>query len=192
MQLDHPSLTFGTGTGQTLLGLLDRRGVERGEQAAGLGPGLLGGVPADDVQADAVVQSAALDVGEAADPRDLVGDGGRRLTPREVGVAELRRDGARGGRGPAEEERRHRIGDALELGVPNLDVFALEVDRAVARPQALDHVEVFAAARVALILVEEVAEGALFVVLSAGDDVEEQASLRLPLEGRGHLRGQRG
>src|SRR5690606_6226552 len=97
VQLDHAALPLGTGAGQALLGPLDGRGVEGGQETVGLGPRLLRGVAADDVQSDAVVEGAALDVGETADPRDLVGDGGGRLTPGEVGVAVAGRDGA--GRG---------------------------------------------------------------------------------------------
>src|SRR5690606_24715403 len=96
--------------GESLLHRADRLRVESVEEAARLRPRLLGGVAGDDVQTDAEAQGAALLRGQAADPGNLLRDGGGRFAPGEVDVDVLRRDAAGDGRGAAEVHLRHRVG----------------------------------------------------------------------------------
>jgi hypothetical protein len=86
VQLDHAALALRLAAGQVGLDLRDGRRVDAVEQPLGLRPRLLAAVARDDVQADAVAQPAAVGVGQAVDPGELLGDGGRRLAPGEVGV----------------------------------------------------------------------------------------------------------
>ena len=57
-------------------------------------------------------------------------------------------------------------------------------------PEAPDDLEELPRAHVALLLGEVVAEGTLFVGVAAGDDVQQEPPMRVPLEGRRHLRGE--
>ena len=120
---------------------------------------------------------------------DLLRDRGRRLAPGQVDVGVLGRDLAGGRRGAAEVDLRDRVGQLLEAGVLDAQVLAGE-RHLLAGPEPAHDREELAAALVALVLVEEVAVGALLVRLAAGDDVEQQAAPAEVLEGRGHLGGQ--
>ncbi|GAB3933652.1 hypothetical protein GCM10027614_05060 [Micromonospora vulcania] len=79
MQVEHPALPLGLAAAQAVLHRLDVRLGDAVEQAAGLCPGLLGGVPGDDVQPDAEAKLPPGLGGECPDPVQLVGDLGRRL-----------------------------------------------------------------------------------------------------------------
>ena len=70
-------------------------------------------------------------------------------------------------------------------------MFAAHGYRILRCPQPADDVEEFAAPRVAGLLFQEVAERPLLDALAAGDDVQQQPALRLPLKGGRHLRRQR-
>jgi hypothetical protein len=64
----------------------DRGRVEDVEQPVGYRPGLLGGVPADDVQPDSEVDGAVAVGGEAADPGNPLREPARRPAPGRVDV----------------------------------------------------------------------------------------------------------
>ena len=65
----------------------------------------------------------------------------------------------------------------------------VEVDLLAAPQLAHDRKEL-SGALVARVLVEVVAERALFLAVASGDDVEQQPPAALALEGGGHLRGE--
>ena len=95
----------------------------------------------------------------------------------------------RGLRRAAEVQLRpDRIGD--DLGALEVVVAAVEVD-GLALPQRANDLQVLAAALVALLLVQAIAEAPLLGIVAAGDDVEQQPPAGDPLEGGGHLRGER-
>lgn len=144
------------------------------------------------MQTDSVVEVTTLNFREVANPGDLGGNSGRRLTPGEIRIRVTRCDGSGRRRRSAEEDGRHRVRNTLQRSLFHVDVLAGEINRTVTGPQLADHVEELAASCVPLVLVEEVTERALLVVLPAGHDVEQQTTARLPLEGCGHLGGQRG
>ena len=79
---------------------------------------------------------------------------------------------------------------AADLGALDLVVLAVEVVRRL-RPRAAHDGEELVGAGVALGVAEVVAEPLLLGRLAAGDDVEQQPAVGDPLEGGGHLRGQR-
>lgn len=143
------------------------------------------------MQTDSVVEVTTLNFREVANPGDLGGNSGRRLTPGEIRIRVTRCDGSGRRRRSTEEDGRYRIRNALQRSLFHVDVLAGEINRTVTGPQLADHVEELAASCVPLVLVEEVTERALLVVLPAGHDVEQQTTTRLPLEGSGHLSGQR-
>ncbi len=138
------------------------------------------------VQADAETQFAALLLAERPDPLDLLPHGGRRLAPGQVDVGVPGRHRAGGLRAAAEVQRRHRGGRERQRGLFDVDVLTLVRD-GLTGPQPADHVEELVAARIPRVLVQVVAEGALFVRLAADDDVEQDPPRRMPGERRRHL-----
>ena len=143
------------------------------------------------MQADAEAEPAAVPGGLRLDLAQLLADLGGRLAPGEVDVGVLGGDCHGRVRRTAEVDVRDRVGQAGELGAFHLKVLAVAGDR-FALPEPGHDVEELAGALVALRLVKEVAVGALLGGLAAGDHVEQQAALRLALEGRGHLGRERG
>jgi hypothetical protein len=75
----------------------DRFGIDRIEQALRLGPGGLGRIARDDVQANAKANLAPLCGCQALDPFHLGRHRLNRLAPREIDVAVPRRHRAGGG-----------------------------------------------------------------------------------------------
>ena len=141
------------------------------------------------MQPDSVAQLPAACLRDRVDARELVGDRVGRLAPGEVDVGVRSRDLERGRRRAAEVQLRpDRIGD--DLGAVELIVPAVEV-HGLALPQRSEDLQVLAAAVVALLLAQVIAETALLGVIAAGDDVEQQPTTGDALEGRGHLRGER-
>ncbi|CAG7064346.1 hypothetical protein PICSAR18_02361 [Mycobacterium avium subsp. paratuberculosis] len=191
VQLPHPALALGLAARQAGLHPLDVGRVDRRQQPVGLGPRRVRGVAADHVNPQAVLQDSPRVDGQPADPVQLLGDRGQRFAPGEIDVGVLggHRSGRR--RGAAEEHRGYRVGRVVQLRALDPDVFSRKGDRLWRGPQLPHHVQEFGGARVPRLLVQEVAVGALLVRFAAGDHVQQQPSLRVPLEGAGHLRGQR-
>ena len=121
---------------------------------------------------------------------DLFGDLRRRLAPGQVFVDGIDGDVDAGIRRSAEIERRarrlHRR--KQQPAILDADVLALDVDR-LARKQIAVDVEKLARHRVALVMIEENAVALVLDGIAAGDDIDQQPSVRHPVERRGHARG---
>ena len=139
----------------------------------------------------AVAQLSALRRGQPADPVQLLFDLLGPLAPGQIGVGVSGRDLAGLRRGATEEDGWQRIGSSRQGGLLDAQVLTGRGHRGIGGPQPADDVEELAASRVAVLLLQEVAERPLLGALAAGDHVEHQPALRLPLEGGRHLRGQR-
>ena len=126
------------------------------------------------------------------DPGDLLGDLRGRLAPGEVDVDVAGGDLARGRRGAAEVDRRAPGRARGPARAPSTRRCSPAKSTVSPRHSPRTIVQELAGPRVAGVLVEEVAVGALLVALAAGDDVEQQPPPELPLEGGRHLRGQGG
>lgn len=192
MQLPHPALALGFAACQAVLNPCDVGGVDGGQQPVGLRPCLRGRVTADHVNPQAVPQDSSGVNGQPTDPVQLLGDRGQRLAPGEIHVGVLGRHRPRGRRRPAEEHRRYRIGRVVQLRAFDPDVLPGIGHRLPRGPQLPHDVQELGGAGVARLLVQEVPVGALLVRFATGDDVEQQASGRVPLEGPGHLGRQGG
>lgn len=96
-----------------------------------------------------------------------------RFAPGQVGVGVSRGDRSRRAGGTTEEHWRQRVGVVVQQGVGHLQVCAGEAERFARLPQSAHDVQEFPGAFVALLLVEEIAEGTLFVRFAAGHHVEQ-------------------
>src|SRR5580693_632997 len=186
----RPTLAHRLAGAEDPLRLGDLGRVDVVEQPAGLGPGVLLGVPGDHVQPDAEAQRAALGRGQLADPAQLLGHLGRRLTPGQVDVRVLGGDRAGRGRRAAEVDAGQRVRRAQHGRPIDLVVLAVEVER-LAAPRTADDGQELRGPRITLVVRQVVAEPALFVGLAAGDHVEQQPAAGQPLVGGRHLGGQR-
>ncbi|SIM49422.1 Uncharacterised protein [Mycobacteroides abscessus subsp. abscessus] len=192
VQGQHPPLPLGFGGPQGLLLTAHQLLRDRIQHRLGHGPGLLGGVPGDHVQPDPVAQGASARRRGLTHPRDLLPRLGRRLAPGQVHIGQLRGDlqGRRGG--PGEVHLRHRVRGIDQTGLLHAHPLGVVVEGRAVLPQPAHDPQVLPRAPVAALLVQEVSVGPLLGGLPAGDHVQGQAPAGLGLEGRGHLRGQRG
>ena len=101
-----------------------------------------------------------------------------RLAPGQVDVGVPGGHRAGGGRGPAEVDLRHRVGDLAEARRPRPGGARPSKSTVSPAHSRRTIVEELVAAGVAGVLVEEVAEHPLLVALAAGDDVEQQPAAR--------------
>jgi hypothetical protein len=116
------------------------------------------------------------------------GDLLRGLAPGEVHVR-LASGGALGRRArAAEEDLRQRVLAEADARVLDLVVLPGEAERALRPADPAQHREELLGPGVALVVVQVVAEPALFDRVAAGDDVEQQPSARDALERRGNTR----
>ena len=120
---------------------------------------------------------------------DLFGDLRRRLAPGQIFVDGIDGDIDAGIRRSAEIQRRPRRLHRREQqpAVLDADVLALDID-GLAREQIAVDVEKLARDRVALVMGEEDAVALVLDGIAAGDDVDQQPSVRHPVERRGHPR----
>ena len=106
-------------------------------------------------------------------PGDGFPDLGVRLTPQSVDIGVLAGDLDGGVRRASEIHRQMRRLDRLDVREGALEAIVLPgiVEGLRTAPRCLDHIEVFARAGIALVLGEEVAILAEFLIVAAGDDV---------------------
>ncbi len=123
-------------------------------------------------------------------PLDLLGDLRRRLAPGQIFVDGIDGDIDAGIRRSAEIKRRPRRLHRLEqqAAVLDADVLALDIDGLAGKQVAID-VEELARHRVALVMGEEDAVALVLDGVAAGDDVDQQPSVRHPVQRRRHARG---
>ena len=153
-------------------------------------PGFRIGFAHDHMQADAERELSSARGGGGLHPVDLLGDLRRRLAPGQVLVDGIDGDVDAGIRRSAEIERRPRRLHRLEQqpAVLDADVLALDID-GLAREQVAVDVEELARHLVALVMDQEDAVALVLDRIAAGDDIDQQTSVRHPIERRGHARG---
>ena len=152
-------------------------------------PGFRIGFANDHMQADTERQLASAAGGHRLHAGHLFGDLRRRLAPCQILVDGIDRDIDAGVRRAAEIQRRawrlHRR--KQQPAVLDADVLALDID-GLARQQIAVDVEELAGDRIALVMIEEDAVALVLDGIAAGDDVDQQPSVRHPVERRGHPR----
>src|ERR1700722_1238421 len=142
------------------------------------------------MQTDAAAQLAANLLGDLAHALKLLGDRLRWYPPSEIDVGLSSGDLQRSGRGAPEIQLRPaRRGDDPRF--VDRVVAAVEGDR-LPGPELADDLQELAAALVALLLGEVVAEAPLLGVITAGDDVQQQPPAAHALERRCLMSGEGG
>jgi hypothetical protein len=191
VQTQHATLPLGFTARQAGLHPLDVCRVDRRKQPISFGPRFLGGVAADHVDPQAVLQLPPNITGQPANPVEFLANRGRRFPPGEVDVSVFGRNRTCGSRRSSEEHRWHRVGPVVQRRTLDPDVVSGERHRRFRRPQLPHHIQKLAGADVPRLFVQKIPIGPLLMRFTTGDDVEQQSTARVPLIRRRHLRGQR-
>ena len=142
------------------------------------------------MQPDAEGKLAPAPRGNRLHAVDLLGDLRRRLAPGQIFVDGIDGDIDAGIRRSAEIERRprrlHRR--KQQPAILDADVLAFDID-GLARQQIAVDIEKLARHRIALVMIKEDAVALVLDGIAAGDDVDQQPSIRYPVERCGHARG---
>ena len=131
------------------------------------------------MQADAERELASALGGGGLHAVDLFGHLRRRLAPGQIFVDGIDGDIDAGIRRSAEIQRRPRRLHRLEqqAAILDADVLALDIDGLAGQQIAID-VEKLARHRIALVMVEEDAVALVLDGIAAGDDIDQQPSVR--------------
>ena len=153
-------------------------------------PGFRIGFAHDHMQANAERELSSPRGRGGFHPVDLLCDLRRRLAPGQVLVDGVDRNVDAGIRRSAEIERRPRRLHRLEQQAAVLDVnmLALDIDGLARQKVAVD-IEELARHLVALVMRQEDAIALVLDGITAGDDIDQQTSIRHPVERRGHAGG---
>ena len=186
VQLGHAALPDGVRGGEVLLRIRDSRGVHRVDERIRERPRGRGGRARDHMEPDPEPQGPAGRGGEVTHAFDALCDHGRWLTPREIHIHMLGRDGlGRVGRA-AEVDLRYRVRDRAGRGTGHAKEVAVVVE-GFAGPRAPHHLNELRGLCVPSLLVLMHSEPRQFGGFRAGDDVEEQASVGHALVRGSHL-----
>ena len=193
-QRAHAFLPDRFGAPQQRLGAVNTLRGNAVEQACGFAPGLLLGIAADNVKANAKARRAPLGGGQRAHGFQLRRDLLRRLAPADPGVGLGGGDLLGRRAGTAKEHRRHGPRRRQQGGLLKLIVLAVKIERLAVisgMADAFKRGNKLAAAGVALIVIQSVAVATLLNRIAAGDDIDHQSPFGQPLEAGGLMGGQR-
>ena len=170
VQLQHAALPLGFAAPQAGLHPLDVCRVDGRQQP--VGPGFRGGVPADHVDPQAVLQNPAVIGAQSTNPIQFLADRRQGLAPGEIDVGVFSRDRTGSRRRSAEEHRGQRVGPVVQCRALDADVVTGEGHRLIRRPQLPHHMQKLGGAGVPRLFVQEIPVGPLFMRFTTGDDVE--------------------